>query len=347
MPISAEDLQMLGKSSLEKFLRNKPVSQIGVNTPLLDKLMSGRKLFLGAKENVVGQLRVDYGTNFQWGRGETPIVFNTRDTLEQTHFPWGRCNDGFRIPHDTLFSNGIKVREGKSQGVKYTLEKDESIQLTNLLVEQQDAFITGFKEKLSLELHRNGSANVNAVAGLDALVSLTPATGTVGGIDRTAKVYWRNNVATGLTSATMLDAMEAQWRACHRNGGAPDFILAGSDFIDAYRKSITLTQNTESGKASTIDAGIGTGVNNGVFYKGVPIVWDPQFYDMDQLESPETPWEKRCYFINSKHMKLYDDEMDIVSPDRPHDILSLYQMVNLRLALTIDRANSHAVLAIA
>ena len=347
MPISAQDLQMLGKSSLEKFLRNKPVSQIGVNTPLLDKLMSGRKLFLGAKENVVGQLRTNYGTNFQWGRGEKPIVFNTRDTLEQTFFPWGRCNDGFRIAHDTLFSNGIKVREGKGQGVKYTLEKDESIQLTNLIVEQQDAFVTGFKERLSIELHRDGSADVDSVAGLDSLISLTPNTGIVGGIDRAAKPYWRNNVATGLTASTILDAMEATWRQCHRNGGAPDFILAGSAFADLYRKSLVLTQNTEAGRASTIDAGVGTGVNNGLFYKGVPIVWDPQFYDLDQLDSPAIPWEKRCYFINSKHIKLYDDEMDIVSPDRPHDILSLYQMVILRLALTTDRANSHAVLAIA
>ena len=39
--------------------------------------------------------------------------------------------------------------------------------------------------------------------------------------------------------------------------------------------------------------------------------------------------------------------MDIVSPSRPYNILALYQMVNLRLALVLKRANAHSVLSIA
>ena len=43
-----------------------------------------------------------------------------------------------------------------------------------------------------------------ASMGYDTTISLTPTTGTVGGIDRAANVYWRNYAQTGLTTKTRL-----------------------------------------------------------------------------------------------------------------------------------------------
>ena len=349
MPISSEDLQIAGKTSLDDFLRNRPVDQIAVDVPLFRKLMSKRKPFLGAKQNIVAQIRKSHDSNFAWAYGEEPVAFNKRNTIEQAAFPWRRAVDGFYIAHDTLFSNGIKVREGERGA--YKLESSERVQLTNLLNEQMDAFRTGFTEKLSLELHRDGTASEDAVSGLDALVSMMPETGVVGGIDRATATYWRNNAEKSIAATTagaLATAMEKQWRNCIRNGGSPDFILAGSDFIDAYRQyAVTVTNNADAGKVKTVDAGVGSGTSTGLYFKGVEIVWDPQFEQLDALESPEVPWEKRCYFINTKYIELHDDTIDIVSPTRPYNILALYQMVNLRLALVMKRANAHAVLSIA
>ena len=349
MPISSTDLQELGKSSLDLYLKNDPVDQISVDIPLYRKLMDKRKAFGGAKQNVTAQIRKSHDSNFAWAYGEAPVSFNKRNTLEQVAFPWRRAVDGFYIAHDTLFANGIKVREG-ARGA-YKLETSEKAQLTNLLAEQMDAFRVGFSEKLSLELHRDGTASTDAVTGLDALISLTPATGTVGGIDRSTATYWRNNAQTAIastTAGTLANAMETEWRKCIRNGGSPDFILAGSAFVDAYRQyAVTVTNNAEAGKVKTIDAGVGSGVNTGLYFKGVEIIWDPQFETLDALETPSIPWEKRCYFINTRFIELYDDTLDIVSPDRPYNILALYQMINLRLALVMKRANAHSVLSIA
>ena len=61
-----------------------------------------------------------------------------------------------------------------------------------------------------------------------------------------------------------------------------------------------------------------------------------RFEALDALESPAIPREKRCYFINTKYLELHDDSMDIVSPTRPYNVLALYQMVNLRLALGVE-----------
>lgn len=352
MPISAPDLQALGKVSLDDYMRKTVVDQIAVETPLLKKLMSKRKLFLGAKQNVTVNVRKSHDSNFAWAYGDTAVGFNTRQTTDQAAFPWRRAVDGFYITHDTLFGNGIKVREG-DRG-QFKLENEERVQLVHLLDEQMEAFRTGFMEKLSLELHRDGSASTDAVTGLDGLITTAPATGTVGGLDRATAAYWRNNASTAIASTTageLATAMELQWRKCIRSGGggAPDFILAGSAFIDAYRTyGISgITQNTDAGAVKRLDAGVGSGVSTGLYFKGVEIVWDPQFETLDTLDAPLIPWEKRCYFLNTKHIDLRDDDMDIVSPTRPHNVLALYQMINLRLALVLKKANAHSVLAIA
>lgn len=339
MPISSEDLQTAGKTSLDDFLKNATVDQIAEDTPFLKKLMGKRKMFLGAKQNVVAQIRKDYGTNFQWAYGETPVAFNKRDTVDQVQFPWRRCVDGFYIAYDTLFANGIKVREGERGA--YRLEQNEKVQLTHLLNEQTESFRLGFTEKLSLELHRNGTSSTDAVTGLDALVATTPDTGTVGGLDRSTATFWRNHAATGLTDGNLLHTMEKVWRECTRHGGKPDYILAGGDFIDKYCSLVPVTRNVNMGSQATVEA-----ARDDVRFKGVPIVWDPQFDSLDSLESPSISWAKRCYFINSRFMQLHDDGMDIVSPPRPHNTLALYQMINLRLALVMTRANCHAVLSI-
>jgi hypothetical protein len=172
----------------------------------------------------------------------------------------------------------------------------------------------------------------------------------VGGLDRATATYWRNNAQTGISTAsvgTLAQAMEANWRKCIKNGGSPDFILAGGDFIDAYRKEITVTNNANAGAVKTLDAGVGSGVNTGLYFKGVEIIWDPQFEELQTLEAPVVSWNKRAYFINSKFMKYRDDDMDIVTPVRPHDTLAMYAMVNLRMALSTSRRNAQAVLAIA
>lgn len=349
MPISAGDLATLGMSSLDQYMRNTPVDQIGTAHPLLRKLTEKKKNLLGGKQNIVYQIRKAYGSNFAWTYGEAAVTFNTRDTLNQAAFPWRRCVDAFRISHDTLFGNGIKVVEGAAGSVK--MDRNEAVQLSNLLEEQREAFKLGFLEKLDLELHRDGTSSTDAVTGLDGLIATAPATGVVGGIDRATATYWRNNTSTAIATGTagaLKNAMELQWRKCTRAGqSAPDFILAGSAFVDAYSASITVTQNANAGSVKTLDIGTGKGTETGLFFKGVPIVWDPTFESLDALDTPVIPWEKRCYFLNTKHIDLRDDGMDIVVPTRPHDVLALFNMISLRVVLGLKQSNAHSMLSIA
>lgn len=47
MPISSTDLQELGKSTLDDYLKNEPIDQVSVDIPLFKKLMEKRKEFAG------------------------------------------------------------------------------------------------------------------------------------------------------------------------------------------------------------------------------------------------------------------------------------------------------------
>lgn len=55
MPVSSSDLEILGKSSLDDYLRNTAVDQISTDTPLLKKLMQKKKKLVGCETECYGQ----------------------------------------------------------------------------------------------------------------------------------------------------------------------------------------------------------------------------------------------------------------------------------------------------
>lgn len=349
MPISAPDLATVTVAALDDYMRNRPIDQIGTERPLIKKLMSGRKKLMPARQYSVENIRESYNTNFAWSFGETARTFTKRSNNAQAQFPWRVALDGLYLDWDMLFAAGIRVDPDPASKGKLSLAENEKVILFNILTEHMEALELGFIEKLDVELHRDGTASADAVVGLDALVSRTPAVGTVGGLNAATKTYWRNYSAGAVASANLRTTMEAAWRSCIRNGGAPDFILAGSTFIDTYAASLTLTQNTEAGKPKQVDISTGTGARTGLFYKGVEIVWDPVFSVLDALEVPLAAnlWEKRCYFLNSKHVKYEDDGMDIYNPTPPHNVRATYASLDLRCAMKTNRRNANAVIVVA
>ena len=344
MAISAADLAIIANYAIANYIK-KRTDQITQNRPLLKWLMDHKEKMLpgpGESENVVK----DYGSNFAFGYGDGTITFNERNPTVQNMFSWARATDAFKISHDRLVAAGIEVKEGK-HGEFRTTDNEKAI-ISNLLEDNLYALNEGFFKSLDLHLHRDGTSSADAIAGLDALVATDPTTGTVGNISRATNTWWRNYAATAVAAASLRQKMEEAWRACIRNGGTPDAIFAGSKFIDAYRSAITLTENVDAGKVKTIDLGTGEGTDTGLYFKRVPIVWDPTMDDLATLESTATvAWDKRCYMLNSKHLKYKDNGIDIVQPTRPHNVLAVYQLIVWRGLLSSNRLSAHGVIACA
>ncbi len=352
MAFSAQEITDAGKIGLDFYLKNDPVDQISVERPFLKALTATKQSAPGAKQYIVVQLRYRYQSNFQWFNGSQVVTYNRRQSIDQANYAWRSCHDGFALDEDRLIQNGITVDDSRPSGGSAT--DAEMIQLTNLLKEQSEILKLGFQEKFSWALQLDGTQSSDALTGLDALVSLTPTTGTVGGIDRSLSTtaYWRNYAVTGLTTTTttgnILDYMEIAYRAMIRNGGKPTFFMAGDTFIDGYRNFLLKTFGRIDFEA-TSEREIEGGTKVLTFH-GIEILWNPEFQDLDNTYAPGTPWLKRCYGINMQRMKLRPIEgQDMLTrkPPRAYDKYEWYWGLTWRGALTMDRSNAHSVLAVA
>lgn len=352
MPFSSQDILDAGKIGLDFYLASKPVDQIALERPLLKALMGKKKSAPGAKQYIVEQLRARYSSNFQWYNGSAVVSYNRRQTIEQANYAWRSCHDGFSLDEDRLAQNGIIVTDDSQAG--RSASDAEKIQLTNLIEEQAEVLKLGFQEQFSYQLHADGTQSTDAVAGLDALVSLTPTTGTVGGIDRSvaANAYWRNNVATGLTTTTstgtVLNQMEVTYRNCMRNGGRPDLIIAGSTFIDGYRNFVLNTfGRMDFGPSNTKRVEGGTAL---LTFQGTEVQWSPEFQELDARFGPATTWEKRMYMLNTANITLRPLQgHDMISrkPPRAYDRYEYFFALTWKGAMTMNRGNAHGVLALA
>lgn len=350
MPFTAQEIVDAGKIGLDFYLANKPVDQIAMERPLLKALQGKKKKAPGAKQYIVEQLRKSYGSNFQWYNGSSVVTYNRRVTNEQANFAWRSCHDGLALDEDRLAQNGITITDTAGPSSASDAEK---IQLTNLFEEQSEVLRLGFQEQFSYQLHLDGTQSSDAIAGLDSLISLAPTSGTVGGIDRAvaANAYWRNNVATGLSTTTstgtILNQMEVNYRQCMRNGGRPDLIIAGSTFIDGYRNFVLNTfGRMDFGPSNRKKVEGGTEV---LTFQGIDVQWSPEFQELDARYAPATLWEKRCYMLNSGTITLRPlagHDMITRKPPRAYDRYEYYWGITWKGALTMNRANANAVLAL-
>lgn len=358
MPFTTEQLTYGGKAAIDYFLKNDPIDQINVSHPLLKKLTETKQEYAGGLQYVVEQLRYSNASNFQPYFGDSQVTYNRKRTLEQAKFSYGAFHDGFGLNEDELVQNGISMTDDRN-AVPTDAEK---VQLTNLLKENQATLKLGFQENFDLMIHRDGTANALNIPGLDLLISTTPTTSTVvGGINQSTNTWWRNYAQLLIVQNTLLDQMETAWRACIRAGGsAPDFILAGETFIDDYRaatvgvsgviqRQVVIGSATGVKAASTADGSIGSGISTGLYFKGIEIIWDPTFSVLDAADSPTTPWVKRCYFINTKYLKLRPIKghwMVSRTPPRVYDRYTHYWALTAKAAMTTGKRNAHAVLGL-
>lgn len=349
MAFNTEQLAYAGKHVLDYFLKNDPIDQINTERPLIKKLTAAKKPYAGGLQYVVEQLRYANDSNFQSYFGDQQVSYNRKRTLDQAKFTWGAFHDGFGLNEDELVQNGITLTEDRSA----TPTDAEKVQLTNLLNENMETLKLGFEENFDLMLHRDGTASATDIPGLDHLISTAPtSSSTVGTLNQQTYAWWRNYADIGISTATagnLVDRMEIAWRECMRYGGSkPDFILVGSDFLDAYRRDASDTVNRRlntSGRGNTaVDASV-----DGVYFKGVELVWDPVFDTLDAEDAPAIEWSKRCYFVNTRHVSLRPIKGHWMVPRKPprvYDRYVHYWALTSKAALTTNKRNAHAVLSI-
>ena len=393
--LTPAEVETLGYVSLQNYLKNKPIDQVAQERPLLKALMSKKKTWGGGKENIVEQVRTGYDNNFMWFGDNlvTPnlssnVTYNTRDTVRQAFYPWNSAHDGFQFSEDYLLGNGILI--GDSQSTSNSSAAG-LVQLTNIFNEAMEVLRLGFEKILDQSLHLDGSHDVgggtadpatSVINGLDFLVPLETNVGIVGGINRATvpqNAYWKSNfdVGNGLNvtgagpvgyaGAALLAPMTDMWRACQKNGGAPTFLLAGTDFVKSYEIAAIGAVGGAMSRYAVQPGAMNApwnfdpsrevkdmGTFTGLFFQGLPIMWDPTFDDLDgegvayqTSNGVLTGWTKRCYMLNMNHMFLRPiegNDMIARKPPRQYNSYNYYWGMTWRGALTSNRMNCHGVI---
>jgi hypothetical protein len=350
MPFTSEQLTAGATYTLNTYERKDPIDQVNVKHVALDWLIKNKKDSLFGNGYHKEPLYIANGSNYQNYFGSDQVTYNERDPAKWAEFPHYNHHDGFWFDEDRLAANNIILTDNRN-AMPSEAEKD---QLINLLDTSYRALKEGIHEQLAFELYRDGSQSTKACPGFEHIIDWDTAAGTVGGIDQATFTWWKNNASTSVAADTNLLAgtqqMEVVWRNCMRYGGLmPTKLIAGSAFIDAYRKnSIAAVGRTiNDGGAAKGGASIDPSISN-LYFHGVPIEWDPTLDALDTLLSSTTR-SKTCYFLNERAITLRPMKQHWMvnrKPERLPDRYVHYFGKTSKYGLTSAKRNALGILQI-
>src|ERR1700686_1106480 len=133
----------------------------------------------------------------------------------------------------------IKSRYGNSLGEEAIIDLLES-----RIMNAEDTFMNG----LSQGIYGDGTVT-GSVGGLQLLVATSPSTGVIGGIDRSQWTFWQNQTWSAVTngnsvlsSATIMQQMDALWVQLIRGRDYPDLIIADNTTYRYYLNALQSIQ---------------------------------------------------------------------------------------------------------
>jgi len=187
------------------------------------------KTFSGGR-TIVQELNYADNQTFQWYSGYQTLNIAPSQVFSAAEYP---------IRQSAVAVSISGLEELQNSGEEAIIDLLES-----RIMNAEDTFMNG----LSQGIYGDGSV-ANSVGGLQLLVAANPATGTVGGIDRSQWQFWRNqtwsastNGATVLSSASILSQMDALWTLLVRGRDYPDLIIMDNVMYRYYLAALQSIQ---------------------------------------------------------------------------------------------------------
>lgn len=162
-----------------------------------------------------------------------------------------------------------------------------------LLSAKLDVLEESIQEKFSSYLYATGTGT--DPNGLGNVIPDDPTTGTLGGISRATETQWRTSAyqfSGNLDATNIEEAFDDVLMDLKLKTDKPDLLLCGRNIVRTYRQAIRdkvvlNISDTKNGKAM-YDLGF-----EGFTHNGIPVIYD------------EDCGVNRCYFINSKYLRLH------------------------------------------
>lgn len=190
---------------------------------LLSALLAGGSVeVLDGGEAIVRPISFAENGTFGFFSGFDTLDITPSNTLTSVEYDWKNANVSIRLSGEDMRKNAGTNR------------------ILNLLKQKIDNAETTMANNLSTSVYSDGTGSSGKeLGGLALLVADAPATGTVGGIDRAADAFWRNQVTNvaGITSSNIVAAMDDLWLKCQRGLDVPKLIVCGATIFQAYKDS--------------------------------------------------------------------------------------------------------------
>ncbi len=162
--------------------------------------------------------------------------------------------------------------------------------------------------QMSKSVYSDGTgSDGKEIGGLRLLVADSPATGTVGGIDRSVagNEFWRNKAqSTTLTGENIISEMNKMYLSLSRGSDKPDLIVADDTLYSLYEGALMPQQRFTDTKTAE------SGFEN-LKFKGAEVIFDGG-------QGGNCP-ENHMYFLNTDYLYLRphkDRDMTVVGGER-------------------------------
>lgn len=211
------------------------------NIPLFIKIKEKNNIKLDGGRSIVVPLEYDFNGTVQSFYGAETLNVAQNDIMTAAEFSWSSYNGAVSWTDDELAENSGKEKVQDLIRVKVeNLEKS-------------------LMNKLSNHIFLDGTGNNNKdLLGLSAIVSSSPATGTVGGIDRASYSWWRNETQASLgawgspTDKYGRKTVNKLYVTLTRNNDKPDMlILSANDYL-ALKNEFELAELLQSNSSSVM-----------------------------------------------------------------------------------------------
>jgi len=282
--VTAVDWGDVVTTSLE-FRSKSLADNISNNNALLSILRKkGKEKTADGGREIMQELRYAMNQTFMWYSGYEPVNITLNDTMTAARFPWKQASIAVTISgFEELVNSG-----------------DEA--MLNLIEERTETAEDTFWNQMSAGVYSDGTGfGGKQINGLGALISKSPTSGMVGGIDRAAQTWWQNlsvNANTDsrglVTSSNIESYMNSTTVALKRNSDGVDMIVADNNYYIAYLTSLQSIQRIDS-FGGNAEAGAGfTSLKYFGAGKKVDVV-------LDGGKNGQIP-ANTMYFINSDYL---------------------------------------------
>lgn len=253
-----------------------------------DNIYTSRAFFYalgekGFKEQADGGRLIEFGIEYAENTtmqmiGELDTLDTTRiDVFDVSRFDW-------KIAAGTVQFSDLEQLRASGSSAKYDITAEK-------LASGRDSHIA----LLNRQCFGLGSGS-NDIDGIRKIISTTPTTGTVGGINRATLTFWRNKATDATKTTTQFDNLRSSMRTVFNNcslGGVkmtPQVIITDQTTFQGYQGLLLANERvvTED-KRKSADAGI--------LAKAVMFQMTPLFYDEDCPAA-------QMFFLNDEVLKF-------------------------------------------